>query len=69
MVVEDRLQNMSWQKESASAVLGGFTPREAARGAFHFKNFQHLPDPLGDPDPACGELLKEVKVSVHCLYL
>ena len=55
---------MSWKKESATASLGGFTPREAARGVFHFEDFQHMADPLDDPNQELyGELIKEMEVS------
>ena len=52
---------MSWKKESAMAELGGFTPREALKGAFQFDYFQNMHDSLADPDPAVyGDLVKEV---------
>ena len=59
---------MSWEKESASAGLGELTLREVARGAFHFKDFQNIRDPLPDPNPEYGELIKEVKVSCDDVY-
>ena len=43
---------------------GGFTPKEAARGVFHFEDFQHMADPPDDlNEEIYGELIKEVKVS------
>ena len=43
---------------------GGLMPREAARGVFHLEDFQHIADPLEDPNEEIyRELFKEVKVS------
>ena len=55
---------MSWTKQSAAAGLGGvgLIPREAARGAFQLDSFQNMGDPLADPDPTLGPLIKEVSV-------
>ena len=50
---------MSWAKSSASAGLGGFTPREVARGAFQLEEFQMLEDPLVVEDKY-GPVVKEV---------
>ena len=62
---------MSWTKQSAAAGFGGrLTPREAARGAFQLDCFQNMDDPLADPDPTLGPLIKEVSVdfiSFKCL--
>ena len=54
---------MSWSKYSAAAGLGGMTPREAGRAALTLEDFQLIHDPLPDPDPAYGELIKVLKVS------
>ena len=54
---------MSWSKESAAAGLGGFTPREAALGAFMLEDFQHMADPLPDPDKEYGDLIHIIEVS------
>ena len=51
---------MSWAKQSAAAGLGGLIPREAARGAFQLDCFQNMDNPLADPDPTLGPLIKEV---------
>ena len=50
---------MSWAKSSASAGLGGFTLREAARGAFQLEEFQMPWDPLVVEDKY-GLVVKEV---------
>ena len=39
-----------WKKASAAVGLSGLTPREAARGALTYHEFQNMPDPL-DKDP------------------
>ena len=54
---------MSWSKESAAAGLGGLTPKEAGRGALTMEDFQLIHDPLPDPSPAYGDLIKIIKVS------
>ena len=42
----------------------GGTPREAARGVFHFEDFQNITDSLDDPNEELyGELIKEMEVS------
>ena len=51
---------MSWEKQSAAAGLGGLMPREAARGAFQLDCFQNMDNPLADPDPTLGLLIKDV---------
>ena len=35
-------------------------PREAARGAFQLDCFQNMDDPLADPDPTLGPLIKDI---------
>ena len=51
------LQALGWGE-------GGLTPREAAREVFHFEDFQHIVDPLEDPNEEIyGELFNEEKVS------
>ena len=40
---------------------GGLTQREAARGVFQLlDSFQNMDDPLEDPDPQLGPVMKEV---------
>ena len=42
---------------------GGLTPREAARGgAFQLDCFQNMGNPLADPDPTLGPVIKQVSV-------
>ena len=55
---------MSWKKESAATGLGrgGLTSREAAREALQLDCFQNMGDPLADPDPTLGPVIKQVSV-------
>ena len=57
---------MSWAKSSASAGLGGFTPREVARGAFQLEKFQMLEDPLVVKDKY-GLVVKEVRNKLNII--
>ena len=57
---------MSWAKSSASAGLGGFTPREAARGAFQLEEFQMMEDPLVVEDKY-GPVVKEVRIKLNII--
>ena len=51
---------MSWEKSSASTGLGGFTPREVARGGtFQLEEFQMMEDPLV-VEEKYGLVVKEV---------
>ena len=50
---------MSWEKASATAGLGGFTLREAARGAFQLEEFQMMEDPQVIEEKY-GSIVKEV---------
>ena len=56
---------MSWKKESASTGLGGVYVKGGSKGwVFHFEDFEHMADPLDDPNEKLyGELIKEVQVS------
>ena len=54
---------MSWSKKLVAVGLGGMTPKEAARGALTMEDFQLIHDPLPDPSPAYGDLIKVIKVS------
>ena len=55
---------MSWAKSSASAGLGGFTPREVARGVFQLEEFQMLENPLVVNDKY-GLVVKEVRIKLN----
>ena len=52
---------LSWKKASAAVGLAGLTPREVARGALTWPEFQLMPDPL-DSDPF-GKLIVKAEVS------
>ena len=55
---------MLWIKQSVAVGLAGLTPREAARGALLYKDFQYmLARPLNS-DPF-GDVLTKVEVSTH----
>ena len=57
---------MSWVKSSASAGLGGFTLREAARGAFQLEEFQMMEDPLVVKDKY-GPVVKGVGIKLNII--
>ena len=53
---------MSWKKRICHCWVRGLTPREAAREAFQLDCFQNMGDPLADPDPTLGPVIKQVSV-------
>ena len=57
---------MSCAKSSASAGLGGFTQRKAARGEFQLEEFQMLEDPLV-VDDKYGLVVKEVRIKLNII--
>ena len=57
---------MSWAKSSASAGLGGFTPRKAARGAFQLEEFQMMEDPLVVKDKY-ELVVKEMRIKLNII--
>ena len=59
---------MSWSKESVEVELGGLKPREVVIGVFMIEDFQQINDPLPDPSPEYGDLIKVLKVSNYFQY-
>ena len=57
----EKMSQLLWKKASAAVGLAGLTPREAARGALTWLEFQVMLDPL-DSDPF-GKLIVKGEVS------
>ena len=55
------MSDLSWKKVSAAVGLARLTPREAARGALTWPEFELMPDHL-DSDPFGQLIVKEGKV-------